>query len=101
MEKKSVYNTTILLTIIIIVAGILIVVGIKAGKEYRKYNNLMTKEKYLKLVLTNNKYSGYLTIKSHYEKKLMSYAIKYHDKFALALAKKEKAEIEYYKAGAK
>ena len=65
---------------------------------HHKIDNLIMKEKYLKIVLTNNKYSGYLAIKSHYEKKLMAYAIKHKgDKFALALAKKEEAEVKYYK----
>ena len=73
----------------------------KEYKAHQTYNKLLLREKYLKLLLTNNKYSGYLAIKSHYEKKLMSYAIKHNDKFTLALAQKEKAELEYYKAGAK
>lgn len=66
---------------------------------HKKIDSLIAKEKYLKLVLTNNKYSGYLAIKTHYERKLMAYVKKHrNNKLALALEKKEEAEINYYKA---
>lgn len=94
-------NIIILLFISVI---ILVFLVISAGVEHRyrfehkKLNNLVAKEKYLKLILTNNKYSGYLTIKKHYEEKLMQFADKHkNNKFVLALADKEKAEIDYYK----
>jgi hypothetical protein len=89
------------MAIIFLVGGVFVWLSINKNIANEKLNNLIAKEKYLKIVLTNNKYSGYLAIKSHYEKKLMAYAIKHKgDKFALALAKKEEAEVKYYE-GAK
>jgi hypothetical protein len=95
-------NTSFFITMAIIglVGGVFIWLSAYRNIENEKLNNLIAEEKYLKIVLTNNKYSGYLAIKSHYEKKLMAYAAKHKgDKFALALAKKEEAEVEYYKGG--
>ncbi len=71
-------------------------------KPVNKYTTLNTKliklikkEKYLKtLINSNKKFNKYLIIKSHYADKLL----KLNNKFSIALAKKEKAEIAYYKS---
>ena len=90
------------MAIIFLVGGVFVWLSINKNIANEKLDNLIAKEKYLKIVLTNNKYSGYLDIKSHYEKRLMAYAKRHKgDKFVLALAKKEEAEIQYYKEGVK
>ncbi len=98
---KTIIITVLVSVILVWVFNYYVVV--KSYKaENKKLLNLLRKEEYLKLVLSNNKYSGYLIIKEHYEEKLVKYAERHPDnKFVLALAEKEAAEINYYNARGK
>jgi len=78
--------------------GYVINLQAKATKVNNKLERLITAERYLRDYLQSGRYEGYLEIKSHYAEKLLKYAETHkNNKFVSALAKKEQAEIKYYK----
>jgi len=97
--KMKRFNYIILL---IAVAGYFGGYAFRLHAESMKVNNrlerLVKTEKCLKKFLQTGKYKGYLKIKSQYAKKLLKYAKSHKsNKFVDVLAKKEEAEIKYYK----
>jgi hypothetical protein len=94
---KKFNNILFVVLFILSIYGLYLFINHKINKfsnEHKKLIKLIKKEKYLKTLLNSNKkFNKYLIIKSHYADKLL----KLNTKFSIALAKKEKAEINYYR----
>ncbi len=95
-------NVILTSVIIVLIAGLFFIANVKI-QAYKAKNkellSLIQQERTLKSVLAYKRYRGYLDIKMQYTKELVKYAETHkHNRFVMALADKEAAEINYYEA---